>query len=98
MIKIKITAHRIGYYLANPLNQKLKKVIIDHLASWDVESDGQAFFQNKEMLLQSIKLSKSEIRDLDKGYSIVKKIDVWEFLHFYGWDSHLIVENGKICF
>jgi len=88
MIKVEIVESPYGGYLFIPVSQKLRKKIRDHLADWEINSDGSIYLSDGEANSIISDLSPSQQRDLEGGWGLTVLWDPWDFLHLVGYDAH----------
>ena len=92
-IRVKIFQDRMGNIIGYPIRQDIREKIINHLADFNIKSDGSFFLQegmDAGLALEFI--SDRLYRDLLYGWDIYPIIDAWAIGHFYGWDTHTIFE------
>lgn len=81
---IRIEPHRFGYLVIAPVNKRERNRTSRYLAGWGVESDGSVLVNQIEDL--PIDLSRSEVRDLEEGWALRKRLDPWTWGQLVGWD------------
>lgn len=88
---IEFIPHSFGYWVLKPVNERIRAKIKSYLAGFNVSSEGDVLAQydfERIEAARDFKLSKTEIRDLNNGYSIRKRVDNDLFLHWVGYDAH----------
>ena len=97
MILVEAKKDRIGGILIRPVNKEYAErfaraaelngagIDEDH---WAYIQDGEAFKENS--------VPKRYHRDIQHGWDVRWRADPWEVGHYYGWDAHVIAENGNL--
>jgi hypothetical protein len=95
---VKFKMDRIGGITAT-VSQKWAKKIDAHMR--DLKSAGAPqnegtrgrYFQGMyELDPEGELFSKAQLRDLNNGWSVSKRMDPWIALHYWGWDAHTLAE------
>lgn len=97
-IRVIVDIDSMGYMSVTPLSDKIRNKIKYYLKSMNVTSNGSAFIQNdvEQNTFKERYMPAHKVKDLNRGWSQNINIDAWEFLHFFGWDSHLLAETGEL--
>lgn len=83
-----------GYY-TYPVREDIRKKIREYMKEWNIAIDVMATeLVNRETIERFV--PKRKINDLRRGYTVTVLADPWEYLHVYGWDAHVMAENGEI--
>ena len=81
-------------------SDKARNKIIAHLKLHGVESNGTVYLQSQEDIedfFVSYSISKYKARDIRDGCRTGVRInDIWTFLHYFGYDTHVLNELGEI--
>jgi len=71
-------------------NKRLRKRVINHLKEMGVwRADDSVWLWQWDM---PVWVNESARKEIDKGYCVSIKVDAWEALHLWGYDSHTLVE------
>jgi len=89
---IEVWCDDYGTYLAEPKNKRLKAKIVQHLSDAGIRSDGVAFFQSREEVPDFILNHSNFESDVENGFPLSLRVDAWQFLHCYGYDTHTLAE------
>lgn len=87
-----------GAVEALPVSEEYRRKIRAHLREFLPKESAKAtaFFQNGEEAVDALNLNHQHIRDLRRGWMIKIRVDDWNFLNCYGYDTHLLVESGLL--
>jgi len=88
----------MGAVEACPQSWEYQRKIKAHLREFLPKESCTAvvYFQNGEEGYEALGLSKTQIRELKRGWCIRIRIDDYEFLNMVGWDAHCMVESGEL--
>lgn len=87
-----------GAVEALPVSEEYRRKIRAHLREFLPKESAKAtvYFQDGEEAVDALNLNRTHIRDLRMGWTVKMRVDDWEFLMCYGWDTHLLVESGLL--
>jgi len=87
-----------GAVEALPVSEEYRRKIRAHLREFLPKESAKAalYFQDGEEAVDALNLNRTHIRELRMGWTVKMRVDDWEFLRCYGWDTHLLVESGLL--
>lgn len=88
MIKVKYEIDNCGHLRMYPINKRLNKKIKKYLETWDIFWSGYVLVERSQHINCILShMTKFEHTELRGGWSIIKKVDPWLWLHNVGWDA-----------
>jgi hypothetical protein len=84
-MRVRIKRVPLGWKI-EPISDKIKQEIIEHLAKNGVKSDGTNFIQSEDEFNHLadcvLNLTVAQLTDLDNGWPVVKNgVDEWDYWH-----------------
>lgn len=85
-----VTPTPYGAYIFSAKSEKLRRRIEKHLKQFRINSD-TAYAKSDDDLPDWVK--PHHRKRMDAGWDVQIRVDTWEALHMWGWDTHTLAEG-----